>query len=89
MSLPTNEETTPAEPVRARARRLHDQRMSRPIVKIVPDRRRHRRVPVEVVGRFMREDRQEYPCQVIELNAHAARKNFMQFSWGETNAPAR
>ena len=69
MSLPTSEETTPAEPVRARARRLHDQRMSRPIVKIVPDRRRHRRVPVEVVGRFMREDRQEYPCQVINMSA--------------------
>jgi hypothetical protein len=69
MSLPTSEETTPAEPVRAHARRLHDQRMSRPIVKIVPDRRRHRRVPVEVVGRFMREDRQEYPCQVINMSA--------------------
>jgi hypothetical protein len=31
--------------------------MSRPIVKIVPDRRRHRRVPVDLAGRFMREDR--------------------------------
>jgi hypothetical protein len=27
MSLPTSEETTPAEPVRARVRRLHDQRI--------------------------------------------------------------
>jgi hypothetical protein len=43
--------------------------MSRPIVKIVPDRRRHRRVPVDLAGRFMREDRQEYPCQVINMSA--------------------
>ncbi|MGA7456979.1 MAG: PilZ domain-containing protein [Methyloceanibacter sp.] len=41
--------------------------MNRP--KIVPDRRRHRRVPVNVFGRFMREDKQEYPCQVVNMSA--------------------
>ena len=39
------------------------------MVKIVPDRRRHRRVLVKVFGRFMREDKQEYPCQVINMSA--------------------
>jgi hypothetical protein len=39
------------------------------MVKIVPDRRRHRRVPVKVIGRFMRENKQEYPCQVINMSA--------------------
>ena len=41
--------------------------MNRP--KIVPDRRRYRRVPVSVFGRFMRDDKQEYPCQVINMSA--------------------
>ncbi len=35
----------------------------------MPERRRHRRVPVTVFGRFMREDKQEYPCQVINMSA--------------------
>ena len=66
MSVPIIEET-PAEPVRVRAKRVLD--LNRPIVKIVPDRRRHRRVPVNVLGRFMREDKQEYTCQVIDMSA--------------------
>jgi len=41
--------------------------MNRP--KIVPERRRHRRVPVNLFGRFMREDKQEYPCQVVNMSA--------------------
>lgn len=49
--------------------RFLDPRLNRPILKIVPDRRRHRRVPVTVFGRFMREDKQEYPCQVINMSA--------------------
>jgi hypothetical protein len=67
MSVPIIEEATPAEPVRVRARRIHDH--TRPIVKIVPDRRRHRRVPVNLAGRFMREDKQEYPCQIVNMSA--------------------
>jgi PilZ domain len=67
MSIPTLEDGPPAEP--NRRERLLDRRANRPLVKIVPERRRHRRVPVTVVGRFMREDKQEYPCQVINMSA--------------------
>jgi hypothetical protein len=38
-------------------------------VKILPDKRRHRRVPVDLAGRFMRENKQEYPCKVINMSA--------------------
>jgi hypothetical protein len=41
--------------------------MNRP--KIVPERRRHRRVAVNLFGRFMREDKREYPCQVVNMSA--------------------
>ena len=69
MSDPTTEEATPTEPLSERRERLVDRKVNRPIVKIVPDRRRHRRVPVGVVGRFMREDKREYPCQVVNMSA--------------------
>ena len=68
MSIPTTEEDTPIESVRERGGAV-ERRTRRPIVKIVPDRRRHRRVAVKVFGRFMREDKQEYPCQVINMSA--------------------
>lgn len=32
------------------------------------DRRRHQRVNVNILGRFMLEDRREYPCQVIDMS---------------------
>ncbi len=32
------------------------------------DRRRHQRVSVNILGRFMLEDRREYPCQVIDMS---------------------
>ncbi|KZM48242.1 pilus assembly protein PilZ [Labrenzia sp. OB1] len=32
------------------------------------DRRRHQRVQVNILGRFMLEDRREYPCQVIDMS---------------------
>ncbi|HSD92739.1 MAG TPA: PilZ domain-containing protein [Methyloceanibacter sp.] len=66
MSIPTTEDGTPNES--SRGERLLE-RKKRRIVKIVPDRRRQRRVPVKVLGRFMREDKQEYPCQVINMSA--------------------
>ena len=66
MTVPTLEEGAPADPQRERRERL-DRRLNRP--KIVPDRRRHRRVPVSVFGRFMREDKQEFPCQVVNMSA--------------------
>ncbi|MGZ5850930.1 MAG: PilZ domain-containing protein [Methyloceanibacter sp.] len=55
------------EPARVRPNRQFPGHAG-PIPKIVPDRRRHRRVPVRVFGRFMREDKQEYPCQVINMS---------------------
>jgi hypothetical protein len=66
MSVPTIEDGKPEESQSARGRRL-ERRADRP--KIVPDRRRHRRVPVSLFGRFMREDKQEYPCQVVNMSA--------------------
>jgi hypothetical protein len=35
--------------------------------KIVADRRRHRRVPLTLLGRFMRENRHEYPCRMFDI----------------------
>lgn len=32
------------------------------------ERRRHQRVPVSLLGRFMLEDRQEYPCQTLNMS---------------------
>ena len=32
------------------------------------DRRRHQRVAISVLGRYMLADRQEYPCQVIDMS---------------------
>lgn len=42
------------------------------ISKIAPDRRRHKRVPVTLLGRFMRENRQEYPCKLIDISVGGA-----------------
>src|SRR5271170_4537348 len=32
------------------------------------ERRRHQRVKVNVLGRYMRSDRQEFPCQTIDMS---------------------
>jgi hypothetical protein len=69
MSIPTIEDEAPAESLRERGQRLLEGKTNRSTAKIVPDRRRHRRVPVKVFGRFMREDKQEYPCQVINMSS--------------------
>jgi len=37
--------------------------------KIVPDRRKYRRVPVQLNGRLMTEDEQEFPCEVFNMSA--------------------
>jgi hypothetical protein len=42
---------------------------SRPLTRIVPDRRKHRRVAVDIAGRFMRENKEDYPCQVVNMSA--------------------
>jgi hypothetical protein len=40
--------------------------------RIVPDLRRHRRVPLSLAGRFMREDRKEYPCELQDISVGGA-----------------
>lgn len=42
------------------------------VPRIVPDLRRHRRVPLLLTGRFMREDRQEYPCELQDISVGGA-----------------
>jgi c-di-GMP-binding flagellar brake protein YcgR len=37
-------------------------------LKHAPDRRRHQRVRVSLLGRYMLSDRCEYPCQVIDMS---------------------
>src|SRR5208282_3654023 len=32
------------------------------------DRRRHQRVPVNLLGRYMLADRREFPCQVVNMS---------------------
>lgn len=40
--------------------------------RITPDRRRHKRVNVTLLGRFMRASRQEYPCKLIDISVGGA-----------------
>jgi hypothetical protein len=68
-NIATLEETRPTEPGRVRGKRTLEHGVARPLAKLVPDRRRYRRVPIRVFGRFMREDEQEYPCQIINMSA--------------------
>jgi hypothetical protein len=44
----------------------------RPDPRIVPDRRRHRRFPIALLGRFMRANKQEYPCRMSDLSVGGA-----------------
>jgi hypothetical protein len=55
--------------VTIRGRRSSKRTSSRPIPKIVPDRRKYRRVAVSLQGRFMSEDKIDYPCEVINMSA--------------------
>jgi hypothetical protein len=62
-----NAEPTPAvETYKALGPRAAE-RPERP--KLPSDRRRFRRVPIRVLGRFMSEDKEEYPCQVVNMSA--------------------
>lgn len=40
--------------------------------KITPDRRRHKRVNLTLLGRFMRADKQEFPCKLIDISVGGA-----------------
>jgi hypothetical protein len=39
-----------------------------PVQKHAQERRRHQRVKVNLLGRYMLSDRQEYPCQVVNMS---------------------
>lgn len=43
-------------------------RSLRRVAKISAERRRHRRMPLRVAGRFMRADKQEYVCQTANIS---------------------
>jgi hypothetical protein len=49
------------------ARRVHGV-----LSRIVPDRRRHKRVAVGMLGRFMRGNKQEYPCTLLDISVGGA-----------------
>jgi hypothetical protein len=38
------------------------------VLPLSQERRHHQRVKINLTGRFMREDRQEYPCQTINMS---------------------
>jgi hypothetical protein len=65
MSGLSTQESHSAHPAKLRGERRAD----RPFPKIVEDRRRYHRVPVNFKGRLMAEDRREYPCEVINMSA--------------------
>jgi hypothetical protein len=67
MSAAPVEQSPPATPD-LRVRRALESRAQR-LIKIIPDRRRFRRVAVQLSGRFMRENREEYPCEVVQMSA--------------------
>lgn len=46
--------------------------MSRESPRLVADRRRHKRVNVTLLGRFMRANKQEYPCKLVDMSVGGA-----------------
>src|SRR5262245_57300391 len=40
--------------------------------RITPDKRRHKRIAVSLVGRFMRQSKEEHPCKLIDISAGGA-----------------
>jgi PilZ domain len=40
--------------------------------RIVPDRRRHKRLSVTLLGRFMLQSKEEHPCKLIDISASGA-----------------
>ena len=40
--------------------------------RIVPDRRRYKRISVTLLGRFMRENKEEHPCKLVDISAGGA-----------------
>lgn len=67
MSAAPVEEPPPATP-HLRVKRTFES-STQHLTKIVRDRRRFRRVDVNLQGRFMRENREEHPCEVFQMSA--------------------
>jgi PilZ domain-containing protein len=67
MSATSLDDSTVLKPPRLGERRALKPR--RRLARIVPDRRRYRRVDVALSGRFMRANKEEYPCQAIQMSA--------------------
>src|SRR5438128_8049019 len=42
------------------------------LTRIVPDRRRHKRISVTLLGRFMRANKEEHACKLIDISAGGA-----------------
>jgi hypothetical protein len=42
------------------------------LTRIAADRRRHKRITAELLGRFMRQSKQEHPCMLIDISAGGA-----------------
>lgn len=42
------------------------------LTRIMSDKRRFKRIPVDIPGRYMREDKLEYPCRMIDMSAGGA-----------------
>jgi hypothetical protein len=47
-------------------------RASAVMSRITPDKRRHKRIAVSLVGRFMRQSKEEHPCKLIDISAGGA-----------------
>jgi hypothetical protein len=47
-------------------------RMSRESPRLVADRRRHKRVNITLLGRFMRANKQEFPCKLVDISVGGA-----------------
>ena len=46
----------------------HTSRLQAIASRITPDRRRHKRVAITLLGRFMRANKQEYPCKLYDMS---------------------
>lgn len=52
----------------ARIPRRRKLKANRDWAKVVDDRRRYQRVNLPLLGRFMRENKQEFPCQIVNMS---------------------
>ena len=51
------------------------------ILPLAEERRRHQRVKVNLLGRYMLADRREFPCQVIDVSFPARSSICRRVAW--------